>query len=114
MKHYPVLAGGYKASACVENHWNTATVSVKVSHRKGQSIAFKIREIYPLNGTHVHVWIDNYPTYSAVRFEVPTAPFHSELIAAIWAAFQITEVIKCVNFEASEKLVSKELLTLLG
>lgn len=114
MKHYPVLAGGLKASACVVAHWRTATVSVKVSHRMGQSVIFETKETKSLNGSKVYVWTDDYPTYTAIRFEIPTAPFQNERIAALWAAAQITKVIKSINFEASQDFVSKELLIVLG
>lgn len=114
MKHYSVLAGGLKASACVVAHWRTATVSVKVSHRMGQSVTFETKEIAPLNGSRVYVWVDNYPTYTAIRFEIPTAPFHDEFMAALWAAAQITKATKSINFEACQDFVTKELLIALG
>lgn len=106
MKHYPIIAAGIKASACVETGWEWAVVSIKISHRKGQSVT--------VSHTGDNVWIDEYPTYTAVRFQTKQNLYMDARHAIQCCAECIKSVTYHVNFEASTELVSKELLTILG
>lgn len=106
MKHYPVIVCGIKAAACVEIHWNTATVSIKISHRKGQKMTAKA---YKAPGVKCQ-WEDDYPTYLAVRFSVNTANFLSAQTCAELCALAVYEVNRSINFNAPQELVTRELL----
>lgn len=113
MKHYPIMVAGIKATACVELHWNTATVSVKIAHRKGQVVKFDLNNEPKANAT-INSWVDEYPEYTAIRFEVRTQYFSCGREAISYYASLISGVHKCVNFEANSSLISKELLIILG
>lgn len=109
MKHYPVIVAGIKAAASVELFWNYATVSIKISHRKGQIVNYEIDETVIPEGI-TNVWMDNYPTYTAIRFEVQTKNFRNAKHAILDCARCIGEITKSINFDVSQKLVAKELL----
>ena len=57
MKHYPIVISGIKVSACVQTGWDWATVTLKVSHRTGESVTISHAE-------GKNVWIDEYPKYT--------------------------------------------------
>lgn len=106
MKHYPIVVSGIKASACVETGWEWAKVSIKVSHRKGQSVTI-------LHHGGNNVWIDEYPTYTAFRVVTAQGNYCNALHAIKCCAELIDEIIIHVNLDADSKLVSKELLSIL-
>ena len=106
-KHYPVKVCGHKAAATVQLvAWNLATISFKFSHRKGQKVII----------THLEdedrVWLDEYPTYTAIRFQIDTCNFQSERSAVSFCRTLIDTVDYAVNFDAKEDLVTKELLSI--
>lgn len=107
MKHYPIIVAGIKAAACVVTGWSWATVSIKFSHRKGQNITITH------NGGK-NVWIDNYPTYTAIRFQITQHSYANALHAITCCAESIKSVSYHINFDADSSLISKELLTILG
>lgn len=107
MKHYPIVVAGIKATACVITGWNWATISIKFSHRKGQNITISH------NGGN-NVWIDEYPTYTAIRFQVTQHSYADERHAIKCCAECIKSVSYHINFDADMSLVTKELLTILG
>ena len=106
MKHYPIVVSSIKASACVETGWEWAKVSIKVSHRKGQSVTISHH-----GGNNV--WIDEYPTYTAFRVITAQGNYRNALHAVKCCAELIDEIIIHVNLDADSKLVSKELLSIL-
>lgn len=111
MKHYPViLCGRIKAAASVETSWNWATISIKVPHRKGQRVGFSLAN----NPKIVATYNDDYDTYDAIRFMVLQQQFTSELEAVKYCVDTIVSVHKWVNFDSTEELISKELLSILG
>lgn len=108
-KNYPVKVCGHNAAATVEVFWNKATISFKFSHRKGQKVII----------THLEdedkVWIDEYPTYTAIRFfSLDTCDFPSERSAINFCKGLIDTVDYAVNFDAKEELVTKELMAIYG
>lgn len=111
MKHYPIMVAGEKATACVKIHWNTATVSVKFSHRKGQEVKFGLSEE---SSNVISVWEEHYDTYSAVRFEIKTAGFYGPREAISYCTSLIKSVQRYVNFSSNPDLVTKELYIILG
>lgn len=106
MKHYPIVVSGIKASACVETGWEWSKVSIKVSHRKGQSVTISHH-----GGNNV--WIDEYPTYTAFRVITAQGNYRNAFHAVKCCAELIDEIIIHVNLDADPKLVSKELLSIL-
>lgn len=107
MKHYPIYVAGIKATACVESGWNWAVVSIKFSHRKGQKMTITHEKTN-------NVWIDEYPTYTAIRFQVTPHNYCDERHAIGCCKTLIRSVAKSINFNADMSLVTKELLTILG
>ena len=106
MKHYPIVVSGIKASACVETGWEWAKVSIKVSHRKGQSVTIS-------HHGGKNVWIDEYTTYPAFRVITAQGNYRNAFHAVKCCAELIDEIIIHVNLDADSKLVSKELLSIL-
>lgn len=106
MKHYPIVISGIKVSACVKTGWAWAVVSIKVPHRKGQSVTIS-------HHGGKNVWIDEYPTYTAFRVETAQGNYRNALHAIKCCAELIEEIIIHVNLDADSKLVSKELLSIL-
>lgn len=106
-KNYPVTVCGHKAAATVELFWRTAVISFKFSHRKGQKVII----------THLEdpdkVWIDEYPDYTAIRFQILPANFYGEQDAVRFCSTLIDTVDYAVNFDAKVELITKELLTVL-
>lgn len=106
-KNYPITVCGHKAAATVELvAWNVATISFKFPHRKGQKVVI----------THLEdgdiVWMDEYPTYTAIRFQISTCNFSSAKSAIHFCKTLIDTVNYAVNFDAKEELVTKELLAI--
>lgn len=110
MKHYPITVAGEKAAACVETGWEWATVSIKFSHRKGQSV----RIDYSEDNLIRNIWIDKYPTYTAVRFETKQQYYHNAAHAIHHCAALVNSVNRSINFDADVVLITKELLSILG
>ena len=110
MKHYPIIVAGEKAAACVETGWEWAVVSLKFSHRKGQKVSFTIYE----RGLATKIWTDAYPNYTAIRFQIKQQYWMDAREAVSYCASIVKEVIKSINMDAGDDLVSKELLTILG
>lgn len=110
MKHYPISVAGETAAACVETGWEWATISIKFSHRKGQSVRIGHSESNLVS----NVWIDEYPTYTAIRFNTKQQYWNSPVYAIQYCADMITNVSRSINFETDEALVTKELLIILG
>lgn len=108
-KNYPVVVCGHKAAATVEVFWNKATVSYKFSNRKGQKVIIT----HLADPEDIWVWIDEYPTYTAIRFQISTATFSTERSAIRALITLIDTVDYSVNFEADMELVTKELLSVL-
>ena len=106
MKHYPIVVSGIKASACVETGWEWAKVSIKVSHRKGQSVTIS-------HHGGKNVWIDEYPTYTAFRVITAQGNYRNAFHAVKCCAELIDGIIIHVNWDADSKLVCKELLSIL-
>lgn len=110
MKHYPITVAGEKAAACVETGWEWATISIKFSHRKGQSV----RIDYSENNLVSNVWIDEYPTYTAIRFQTKQQYWSEPKHAIQYCADMITNISRSINFDADETLITKELLIILS
>lgn len=106
MKHYPIVVSGIKAAACVETGWAWAVVSIKVFHRKGQSVTIS-------HHGDKNVWIDEYPTYTAFRVKTAQGNYCNALHAIKCCTELIEGIIIHVNLDADSKLVSKELLSIL-
>ena len=110
-KHYAAVVAGVKAAAYIEYGWNYATVSILVSHREGQCVTAEWVENDPrVKG----VSVDEYPTYTAIRFYVKMECFICPGTAIEECEKLILSVNKHVNLEASDALVTKELLAILG
>lgn len=110
MKHYPITVLNIKASACVESTWNYSTISIKIPHRKGQKVKIIINSnpgIYPPS-------VDDYPTYTAIRFLVENTKYIGKSYAIQSCINSIQHVYKYINMEASDALITKELLNILG
>lgn len=110
MKHYPIIVADEKAAACVKTGWEWAVVSLKFSHRKGQKVSFTYCESDLVS----NIWIDEYPNYTAIRFQTKQQYWMGDREAISYCASMVKEVIKSINFEASQDFISKELLIVLG
>lgn len=112
-KFYPnMIAAGIPVTICVENHWDTATVSIYVSHRKGQKAKAEL-SVQADGEDIITIWQDFYKNYLAIRFEINVANFSNPLDAALECASYVNSISKYINFDASTPLVTKELLTAL-
>lgn len=111
MKHYPIIVAGEKAAACVETGWNWATISLKFSHRKGQKVNFAYYELSPIIKS---IWVDEYPTYTALRFNTRQGYFRSPQDAIAYCANLVESVNRSINFKEKDDLITKELLIVLG
>ena len=111
MKHYPTKTlFGESASCCIDVRWKTITVSVKFPHRKGQLVDVEYIESNLVD----NIWIDEYPTFTAVRFETKQQYFNSPKHACQYCTDLVTSVTRYVNFDSKDDLVSKDLLIILG
>lgn len=110
MKHYPITVDGIKASACIASGWEWATISIKVSHRKGQRVILNHTDSNLVS----HIWVDEYPTYTAIRFSTKQNHWNRGLEALKYCASLIQSISVCIDFNAEEALITKELLTILG
>ena len=110
LTHYPVQVVGLKSAACISEHtptWKLRIISIKISHRKGQSIKVKV-DCRATVGIY-NYWVDNYENYTAVRIVVLPEYFISQRDMINGAVKCITNVTKYINFDAPEALVTKEL-----
>lgn len=110
MKHYPITVAGEKAAACVETGWEWAVVTLKFSHRKGQKVSFTYSDSSKVS----NIWVDEYPNYTALRFQTRQSHWQSALYAIMHCADLVSSVIKSVNMDADDSFVTKELLIILG
>jgi hypothetical protein len=110
MKHYPILVAGRKAAASVELCWNIAVVSIKIAHRKGKLLKISMHDKCGYINAQ---YIDNYDTYTAIRFAISTSDFITERYAIKYCVDCIDDISEYINFEANANLVSKELLNTL-
>lgn len=109
-KNYPVIICGHKAAMTVELFWNQALISVKFSHRKGEKLGIDLLQSQEVEC----IYIDEYPSYTAVRFRISTSSFQFKEDAIEHIARLFAKVYFYVNFDADMHLVTKELLTILG
>lgn len=110
MKHYPLFVAGEKATATVELFWSSATVSIKFPHRRGQRVLVDLAEAGKVSA----IAIDRYNNYTAVRFVINPHDFVGPLAAAEHCGSLIKGVHKHINFDASDALITKEILNILG
>ena len=111
MKHYPTKTlFKESASCCIDIRWEAITVSVKFPHRKGQSVNVEYIESNLVD----NIYVDEYPTYTAVRFVTKQQYFRGPKHACEYCTGLVTSVTRHVNFDSKEVLVSKELLSILG
>lgn len=108
-KHYPIRVCGHKAVYTVEiTSWNTARISFKFNHRRGQTV--KITHLEDPELVDIKDSLD----YTVIQFWVNTSKFSSQESAAQFCKTLIDTVDYAVNFEAKEELITKELLIILG
>lgn len=106
-KHYPITICGHKAVYTVEIiGWNSAKISFKFKHRRGQKIVI----------THLEdddfIEVDNRLDYTTVKCFVNTSKFSTPENAVYFCKTLIDTVDCVVDFESKEHLVTQELLLL--
>lgn len=103
-KHYFIKVCGHKAVYTVEIiGWNSAKITFKFKHRRGQKVVITHLEDDDL--VEIHNCID----YTTIRFFVNTSKFSTMYNAVEFCKTLIDTVNYAVNFEAKEHLVTKEL-----
>ena len=106
-KHHPITVCGHKAVYTVEIiGWNSAKISFKFKHRRGQKVVITHLEDEDL------VKINNCIDYTVIKFFVNTSKFSTMYNAVEFCKTLIDTVDYVVNFDAKETLVTKELLSL--
>lgn len=103
VKHYPIVTAGCKAAASLDFGLSWAVLSIKITHRKGEVVSVKFKHNPGM------CWIEEFPTYTAIRIDVWTKRYYSAKQAAVVEAANIIEVNKHINFNASEEFITKEL-----
>lgn len=88
--------------------WDAIVVSFKVSKRKGQTITASVKSSDKLLS-----WVDNYDSYSAIRFATKRKYFKSALECVNYCNEHIIDVYKSIDFDSDMKLITKELLNIL-
>lgn len=103
-KHYPITICGHKAVYTVEIiGWNSAKITFKFKHRRGQTVKVTHLEDDDL------VEIDDCIDYTLVKFFVNPGKFSTPESAVRFCKQLIDTVDYAVNFDAKEHLVTKEL-----
>lgn len=108
-KHYPITVCGHKAVYTVElTSWNTAKITFKFNHRRGQTV--KITHLEDPELVDIKDSLD----FTVIQFWVNTANFKDKDDAVYFCKTLIDTVNYAVNLEAKEELVTKELFLILG
>lgn len=93
-----------------EPSWNNIVVSFMIPKRKGQTVMATFRKDPKINVA----WVDQYYDYAAIRISTKKGFYGSKSSCIAHCNSIITSITKCVNFDASDVLVSKELLKLIN
>lgn len=92
-----------------EPSWNNIVISFMIPKRRGQ----KIKATFRYSDKISHIWIDNYEDYAAIRVTTKKGYYTSKSSCIAYCNSIITSISKYVDFEASDVLISKELMNLL-
>lgn len=88
--------------------WDAIVVSFKVSKRRGQTITASVKSSDKLLS-----WVDNYDSYSAIRFATKRKYFESAVECVNYCNKHIIDIYKSIDFDSDMKLITKELLNIL-